>query len=294
MSVVEALLSHVVDYAGLFPPASLDMESAVRNYQRYLHGDYAWMLGNFVVPASRLEEFAQALDQARGGEQGPPWNLNVLCTLDELRSEMKVIDDFRPKNAFLAAFEARAIHATAAKNILNLLIPSRMRYIEFAPEKAETVLPMLLRYGARAKIRAGGLTADAIPPPKTIARFLQACNRHRVPFKATAGLHHAIRGTRQLTYELGSPAAPMHGFLNVLFAAALVQLGAAEEAVVKTLLEDDPTEFRLDEEDEDKLGWHENRLTFEQAVRLRSDFAISFGSCSFMEPVEELKAMGWL
>jgi hypothetical protein len=125
-------------------------------------------------------------------------------------------------------------------------------------------------------------------------RFLQACKKHRVPFKATAGLHHAVRGMRPLTYDMGSPTAKLHGFLNLLLAAALVQIGATEEAAVKTLLEEDATEFRVDEEEEGVIEWHGTRLTVDQILQLRAEMVIGFGSCSFMEPVEDLKAMRWL
>jgi len=54
---IRALCEGLVDYAGLFPPAGLDMPSACENYARYVRGDDAWMLGRFICPASRLEEF---------------------------------------------------------------------------------------------------------------------------------------------------------------------------------------------------------------------------------------------
>ena len=60
MSAIKALMTGLIDYAGLFPPASLDMETAVRNYRSYLHGEHAWMLGHFVLPANRLREFSDA------------------------------------------------------------------------------------------------------------------------------------------------------------------------------------------------------------------------------------------
>ncbi|HEX4005994.1 MAG TPA: hypothetical protein VHX60_07445 [Acidobacteriaceae bacterium] len=294
MSVVRALLAHIVDYAGLFAPASLDMERAVRNYYEYRHGEYDWMLGNFVVPATRLAEFAEAFDAVCAREDEKPWKLNVLCTGDDLRADVRLIDAMDLDRGSPEAYEAKALNATAANQILKVLLRGHSRYIEFAPEKAGTVLPVLTRYEARAKLRTGGVTAEAIPPAKTVIRFLQACKRHRVPFKGTAGLHHAMRGTRALTYDLGSPTAKLHGFLNLLLTAALVQMGAAEEAAVKTLLEEDPAAFRVDEEHEDAIEWHGNRLTVEQALQLRAELVIGFGSCSFMEPVEDLQAMRWL
>jgi len=291
MTAVEALLTRIIDYAGLFPPASLDMESAVRTYQGALRSDESWMLGNFVLPAKRLAEFARTFNEVCCDEREQPWMLSVVCTEEDVRDDARMIDDFQEGAAFLAAFEAKAIHDTAAWNTLAVLARGPMRYIEFPPELAGEVLPVLVEHGARAKIRTGGVTAPAIPPPETIISFLRTCEEKRVAFKATAGLHRALRGVRRLTYEMGSPEAKMHGFLNVFFAAGLAQNGAVDEALMKALLEENPVAFQFED---GLIAWRDERLTLEQIVHLRSTLAISFGSCSFSEPVDDLKEMGWL
>ena len=153
------------------------------------------------------------------------------------------------------------------------------------------MLPVLARTGARAKIRMGGLTPDAIPDSATVVQFLIACADAQVPFKATAGLHHAIRDNYPLTYEADSPSATMHGFVNVFLAAGLAWIGKDEEVVIATLEEESPKEFRFNE---DNVCWHKNALTTSQIVTMRRDFGIDFGSCSFEEPIEEVKALGWL
>jgi hypothetical protein len=53
---LRVLLANLIDYAGLFPPAALPMEEAVRNYARYREGEHAWMLGKFVVPRASADE----------------------------------------------------------------------------------------------------------------------------------------------------------------------------------------------------------------------------------------------
>lgn len=291
MTAVEALLTGIIDYAGLFAPASLDMETAVRNYRSYQQGEYAWMLGNFVLPATRLREFAKVFEKVCCEEHEPPCTLSVVCTQEDPRDDVNRIDEFQEGVAILSAFEAKAIHDAGAWNVLALLGGERARYIEFPPEQADRVLPILKQYGARAKLRTGGITAEVVPPPETVVRFIRACERARVPFKCTAGLHHAVRGTRKLTYALGSPVAAMHGFLNVFVAAGLARTGAVEETLMKTLLEEDPAAFQCDE---GWIAWRDEHLTVEQIVPLRAHLATSFGSCSFTEPVEDLQAMGWL
>jgi hypothetical protein len=168
---------------------------------------------------------------------------------------------------------------------------ARALYVEFAPERATEVLPVLADRGARAKIRMGGVTPEAIPGVDSVAQFLTTCARERVAFKATAGLHHAVRGMHALTDVPGSPRATMHGFLNLFLAAALAYFGADQHAIVRTLAEEDASAFRLDDE---VIRWHDHTLITDQVERVRGHFAMSFGSCSFTEPVDDMKEMGWI
>jgi len=144
---------------------------------------------------------------------------------------------------------------------------------------------------AFAKIRTGGLTPDAIPSVDAIADFLQRAAGRRLPFKATAGLHHPIRSLRPLTYAADSPRAVMHGFLNVFLAAAFAWHGAKHDLLAGVLREEDPRAFQFAD---DEFRWRENRLTAAQIAAARRDFAHSFGSCSFEEPVADLRELGLL
>ena len=290
MSAAEVLLTRIVDYAGLFPPAALDMETAVRNYQRYLGGDEAWMLGSFVVPAARLREFAQVFDRVCCGEQENPWTLSVVCAA-ERADEVRVVEEFQEGALFIASLECRAADARLTEAALAALPPSRRRYVEFPTPRAAEILPVLDANGARAKIRTGGLTPETIPGPEAVVQFLLACAEAGVAFKATAGLHHPVRGLHALTSDAASQRTTMHGFLNVFLAAALAYFGAGEEALLKTLSEASPGAFRIDD---DVISWHEHELISDQLEQVRRNFAISFGSCSFAEPVRDLKEMRWL
>jgi hypothetical protein len=287
MSVVRTLLAHVVDYAGLFPPAGLCMASAVEDYSLTLQSDEAWMLGSFVVPAARLGEFTQAFERVCCGEQEEPWTLSVICAGE---ADQRAVNEFREGAVFLRSVEAKAANRASAEAALHGLPESRFCYVEFPPERAQEILPLLVAESGRAKLRTGGLTADAIPSVETAAGFLRACAERRVPFKATAGLHHPVRGLHLLAPE-GAARATMHGFLNLWLAAALAWFGAAESAVCRTLAEEDATAFRVDD---DVIRWHEHTMTADQLELVRREFAISFGSCSFAEPVDDLRAMGWL
>lgn len=290
MSAAESLLRRVVDYAGLFPPAALDMETAVSNYQDYLRSDHGWMLGSFVVSAARLEEFVAVFEQVCCGERESPWTVSIVCA-GEAADDARRIADFRQGAVFIGSLEAKAANPRIAEEVLERLPAARARYVEFPPELAAEMLPVLADRGAWAKIRMGGMTPETIPGPESVEHFLMACARERMRFKATAGLHHAIRRTRALTGASDGKRATMHGFLNLFLAAALAYFGADQEAIVRTLSEEDASAFQVDDE---LIRWHDQILIADQIERVRSEFAMSFGSCSFTEPVDDMKEMGWI
>ena len=99
---------------------------------------------------------------------------------------------------------------------------------------------------ARAKVRTGGVTADAFPSSFNLARFIKICAEEDVPFKATAGLHHPLRSVNKLTYAPDSASAMMHGFLNVFLAAAFAQNGMDVDRLVELLEEKSPEAFQFD------------------------------------------------
>lgn len=286
MSAVRTLLANVLDYAGLFPPEGLGMEAAVRKYHQALEGRHAWMLGSFVVPAPRLAEFTRAFEHVCCGEQEQPWTLSVLCPTD---ADRRAVQDFREGAVFIRAIEAKAADRASAGAALRDMPQSRTCYLEFPPEKAGEILPVVAAHHGRAKLRTGGLTPDAIPPVKAVIGFLRACSREPVAWKATAGLHHPVRGEHALAPD--GPRATLHGFVNLLLAAALAFYGADDAALRRTLAEEDAAAFALDG---DLIRWHDHTMTADQLEPVRRDFAISFGSCSFAEPVTDLQAMGWL
>jgi hypothetical protein len=264
------------------------MESALRNYQSYAQTDEFWLLGGFVLPANRLKEFASAFEKVWGTEQERPWTLKVVCA-GETAEDVRAIEEFQQGAVFIGSLETKAADARAAQEALERLPAARSRYVEFPPERASEVLPVLAEYGARAKIRMGGLTAESVPPVEKVAQFLLACARERVAWKATAGLHHAVRGVHEL--EPAGSRVAMHGFVNLFLAGALAFFGADEKALVKTLSEEDAAAFKVDD---GVIRWHDNTMIADQLEKARSEFAIGFGSCSFEEPVQDLKQMQWI
>jgi hypothetical protein len=307
MSALNALLDGLVDFAGLFPPASLDMPAAVRAYESYRQGPHAGLLGAFVIPAMRLDEFEAALDAFEHEEdEGRAWPVSViagdLVDGDIGRALRFVRIGERGPAVRIASIEARAASAGAVMRLATLVPRAVMLAIEIPPtlarEERRAVLAAVNAAGRAAKLRTGGVTADAIPPPGQVAEFIWDCARAGVPFKATAGLHHPVRAEQPLTYAADSPHAVMHGFVNVFLSAALAWMAAQTDrapdpppAVVRILEERDPSAFTYDGA---AIRWRGLAIPAAEIARARVGLARSFGSCSFVEPVSGLEALGWL
>jgi len=298
--VIRAFLAGAVDYAGLFPPAALAMPEAVRAYRDYLAGADRWALGRFVVPAARLGELAEAATALAGAVE-ELWRISALVGPD-IAGDLATIDGFNREHApgagwaaVVDALELRAesepavaaiataVHAAAAKGEVYVEIPSA--------DDPGSLVAALGRHGFRAKIRTGGVTAAQFPPASHVARFIVACARAGVPFKATAGLHHPVRGVYPLTYASDSDGGTMYGFLNLFAAAAAALRGASVDEVRQLLERDDTPTLAIRP---DKLSWGATAFEPGEVDAMRDHLAVSFGSCSFEEPLHDLRSLGLL
>jgi hypothetical protein len=292
---IRALLTELIDYAGLFPPASLDMAEAVRNYAAYRQSEQAWMLARFVVPVARLAEFEQA---AAGvlptTETENPWRLSALAGDDVAgaAAQLTAFNERYDGRVVIDAVELKATDAAQIETALAGLPDGLTAYVEIPPTGATTeLIAALAEAGALAKVRTGGVTAEAFPTSRQLAQFIHACVTAEVPFKATAGLHHALRGEYQLTYAPDSPTATMHGFLNVFLAAGFAQNGMDVAQLVEVLEERAPRAFVFES---GRIVWRDEQLVRAHLTNTRHLTALAFGSCSFSEPVKELQALGVL
>jgi hypothetical protein len=306
MSALDALLAGAIDYAGLFPPASLDMQAAVRAYERHWRGPHARLLGAFVVTAMRLDECAAELDALEGGATASPWPLSVipgeLVDGDITRALRFAHAGERGPAAQVVSIEARAASAAAVMRLATLVPRAMSLAIEIpmslGREERRAVLSAVKAAGRMAKLRTGGVTADAIPPPELVAEFIWDCARLGVPFKATAGLHHPVRSEQPLTYDADAPRAVVHGFLNVLLAAVVAwkaaegdQPASPPPRVIQLLEEREPSSFAFEGA---VIRWRELEISATDVSGARNGLARAFGSCSFAEPVAGLEALGWL
>jgi hypothetical protein len=179
------LLDRFIDYAGMFPPATLIPDAAIANYREFRKGGHAWMLRWLVIGSPELRHVPKDLHGS----------LALLSDRDE---------------ACAAVIESKRI--VQAKRPVYCEIPS-------------TELDEVQLAGCFAKFRTGGVVPEAIPTVSEVAEFIVACAERRLPFKVTAGLHHPVRAQFPLTYEPDAPRATMHGFLNVFLAAAFAWNG---------------------------------------------------------------------
>lgn len=290
MHTTRALLSGIVDYAGLFPPAALDLDTASRNYDTYLSGEHAWMLGRFICPATRLAELQACMRTECN------WNISALVDATDLDEQLRLVQDFNSEHIRRSTVDTLEIKVNSACDVDALaLIPRDFTVYCEVPlnDSLGTSLHAVASAGLRAKIRSGGLNAAAFPPAEELARFIIGCDTARVPFKATAGLHHPIRCNAPFTYEKDSTRGTMHGFLNVFLAAALFRHapeGAplSRDELIAILDTDSPSEFRFDD---NEVTWQDRRVSSDQLAETRANFAHSFGSCSFDEPINELRTL---
>lgn len=294
---LRALLAGAIDYAGLFPPAGLSMSDAVARYADYYGTREAWALGRFVVPASRLGELTIA--QRNAGATSQQWRLSVLLG-DDVTADAARVQAFNAANigaAFIDAVEMKAPSSPSAARgaiaaAVDALPGSTRIFVEITPgDELSGFMAVVADAGVSAKVRTGGVSSEAFPPVRQLARFLSCCAEHGTTFKATAGLHHPWRGRYALTYEPDAPLAPMFGFLNVLLAAAMARGGATEDDIIGVLQAERGSDFRFGEED---VSWGETRIPRADLAESHARFALSFGSCSFEEPIADLRRLALL
>ncbi len=315
---LRALLAGAIDYAGLFPPAGLPLDQAVRNYAGYRTGAESRMLGRFVIPATRLAELSPYRDLFATGS---PFVFSALGRggatagdfLAGLGEDLHDIAAFRARYAGAVevdVFEVRLPAAVRGDGPILRLIgdaaglieergpPALMPFYEAPPGergrldvqgvmdalKEDAAAPRRRCPRAGFKLRCGGLEAAAFPTAEQVARALACARDREVPLKFTAGLHHPLR-----RFDAGVQTH-MHGFLNVMLAGVFAVLKHADEAgLVRMLLEEDATAFAFED---GGVRWGGIGADLGSIERVRREFGLSFGSCSFDEPRDDLRALG--
>ncbi len=320
---VRALLGDILDYAGLFPPATLELDEAIRNYARYCQEPEAWMLGRFLCPVSRLGELAPYVAELFGA--GPILRLSVLGRggqtrerfLEGTRIDLKDLAEFcehQNERTVIEAFELRlpgdlkeegevlrlldTVSEQWGEQGVSLAVggPTFYESASAATDRRSTWSAIISgiarsnesRTAAAAgfKLRCGGSEAATIPSVEQVAEAISLTHAARVPMKFTAGLHHPLRHYNEAMH------ADMHGFINVFTAGAVADSrDVNEEQLCEILGSKDVESFEFQA---DALSWRGIRITCDEMASARRQAVTSFGSCSFDEARGDLRNLGLL
>lgn len=312
----------IIDYAGLFPPADLSLDTALQKYSEYRKSGDAWMLSRFIIPGLRLN------DLERYGEtlftEGKPFAFSVLGKgtetisdyrehLEELVEEMRQFHRLHEDRVTTDILEIKLPREAVFANdreMLHELYQYSVDMLQSAPrlpgkvffegyfesnwkKEIGLILDTMSAFNSRPdaagdretgfKIRCGGLEPESFPSIEQLAFALHTSREQNIALKATAGLHHPIR------HYAEEVQTRMHGFFNV-FGGAM--LGYAHdlnnEQMQEILKEEDPDHFFFTEE---TFGWREMEISKHEIAELREVALTSFGSCSFDEPREDLRRL---
>jgi len=299
---LQALLAKSIDYAGMFPPCSLALEPAFQNHAKYVWSPEAWMLNTFVLPVEQFDSTKQLLSQF-----DPLHPLRVAALAPKTADADAFLDALEEADAAIRSFSRYDVDLLSISH-LEMFLPHDVDlasleearsilgdlpvFWEAPPERVQQTIALLAEHNSDAdlatfgyKLRTGGVTADAFPTSAQIAAALVTPATHQLPIKFTAGLHHPIRQFRD------EVKTKMHGFLNVLGAAVLAAEHRWDAHQTSIMLEDENADsFSFTD---DFFAWRQWKISIER-LQYRRKFVASFGSCSFDEPRDDLRALGLL
>lgn len=290
-------MTGLIDYAGLFPPAGLDTDTAASNYADYLAGENSWMLGRFLIPATRLHQMALH----------PGFRFSVIVSPTVSREERDQLRTFRGRVEMVETRFAESDDSPhrCRDRLLQLeceLDQAGLRDVQLVVEAENIASTAVLASSLAAfnhargwgsvinsagyKLRCGGLAKEIVPAPETVAEIIRGCRHHDIPIKFTAGMHQPLR------YNCPELEGMQHGFINI-FAAALLAWGCnLDHAEMTACLRDETAgHFHFTNEG---FSWQDHTISSAGIEQLRHNRVISFGSCSFTEPVAGLRALGLL
>lgn len=269
-----SLFTGLLDDAAVFPPGNLPLAEAVPAHVRHLRSAHAGLVGALVLAAKDLDALAPLVaGRARGSLAlsltaplpavgGAAATAEAIPAVHLVSLEVALTAETKPEDVAPTLYEA---------------LPGRTSVTVFVEvprdSRRDAVLAALSGTRFLAKFRTGGVRAELYPDEKELAGAVLAAVRAGVPFKATAGLHHALRNTDPET------GFEQHGFLNLLAATAAALDGADETELVEILA--------------DRDGARVTQRVRALSARVREAFR-SFGTCSVTEPVEELADLGLL
>lgn len=312
---VSTLLNGIIDYAGLFPPAKLSLYDAIHEFRRYRDHKNANLLARFVVPIAQLTNVHQEVGEFINVTKSP-WVFTVLLNaqqdadsfLESLETDVKAmrkfLDRYRQGEAVVDSCEVvlpqEFVDNPSAQDLVPFLsevkeilseMPGVPRLFFEVPYRQTKLLEKIStafaqhnkheRHNIAVKLRTGGLTPETVPTPEQVALALVTLKENGLAFKATAGLHQPLR---HFDKDVG---VDVFGFFNIWFAAAAIYTQPANVGQLVEILQATKSSFFQFASEIAAAG--NFRFTLADLAKTRSEFALSFGSCSFAEPIDCLK-----
>lgn len=292
---LQIFLDHIIDYAGIFPPAGLPLNKAFKNYLDYLDSPFNWMISKFLFPLNLLSELGILMKEPN---KVSSVSISVITSASNLSSVSEFIEKNKER-AIVKSLEVRLpedniidflldlVNQAAAINIRNLFCEAPV----LSKLYLETVIKTILQRTSNEleigfKLRTGGVESSAFPSSEQIASVINLCRKNNVKMKFTAGLHHPVR---HFSTEVNTK---MHGFLNV-FAAGILSYtyNLNEKKLAEILNDESANNFKFSETG---FSWKEYNVSLNEISISRKKFMTTFGSCSFDDPVNDLKDLDLL
>ncbi|MCZ7532012.1 MAG: hypothetical protein M5U23_01135 [Acidimicrobiia bacterium] len=288
----------LVDYGGVFPPASLSVGDAVAGYREARASEASWVVGRFLIRASQLEELA-AVAQATMVAGEVPWEVSATFDLDAPQSaDLAAAFHAEMEPAMtVSAAEARIIDPTIDGierlfTTVGSISPDVVAFLEVTPSaniegQVRSIADVIKRAGrvGGAKLRCGGATSDLFPTAEELAVFIKSCVDAGLPYKATAGLHQPVRHFDEAL------SIYRHGFLNMLMATAAAADGAGLGTIIEIVSETDRTAFAISPA---FATWRDITMPGSALRRVRQNLFIAYDATDFDEPISALRDMNLL
>ena len=302
---LRAFMKCLIDYAGLFPPSELPFEEAFTNYKKYFLSSDSWILNRFICPVSKLDNLIPYLPAFAPTK---PLSLSVLITgnfeddnyLKKFNDEINIIKAFEKKHSEtcqIRSLEARIgaqndrIEETLLllSNSIESFVSSVDVFLEPQAGDFSLISNQISESAIRnvhLKLRCGGIVPEAFLSSEKIASALVNCKNSGIKLKFTAGLHHPISHFNE---QMGTK---MHGFVNVFGAALLFYIDSINQKDLIQILDDENSDnFRFENS---SFFWKNASLSAKAIGVLREEALLSYGSCSFDEPRDGLRSLGWM
>lgn len=301
---LSALQNSLIDYAGLFPPANLSLDDAITEYANYKKSEDSWMLGPFVLPVSLLKQVKTHLGFF---SKDFPLHLSIVGRKSSSETECtkQFQEDINHISAFVNQYRREIIidmievplppgvpSLEVLENIESMATRVVQKVFCEVPLQGEweiqvpKTLDVIMNHNSRnegsigIKVRTGGILAEMFPSTKQLALIMAASRDRNLSMKFTAGLHHPIRMYRE------EVSTQMHGFLNVFMAGMLADTQKLSVKEIDEILSDeDANNFSFTER---SLAWRNVSISSQDIEKVRNTSLLSFGSCSFEEPKDEL------